>query len=300
MSYQAILAVVTGRDGDKAVLEAANIIARHFQSHIDVCFFGELPHPIPCLQASVAPNFVADIVKDADANVRLKRDAAHKTFRLWMSRASLCARDYSDNGDASPLLTASWLEWAGSHDQLGVQGRYADIVIMEKPPSSAATKSGLLLGGDIQCALFESARPVLFVPADWTAFPTLDSWVTLVAWNGSAEAARAVGYGLPILSSARSVKVFCGMEAEKPSIGLSRAVDRFRRYLSLQAIHAAIREAEINSTDAGKSILAEAVACDAQLIVLGAFTHSRMREIVLGGATEHVLSHSHVPVLMAH
>lgn len=300
MSYQSILAVVTGRDGDRAVLEAANIIARHFQSHIDVCFFGELPHPIPCLQASVAPNFVGDLVKDADANVRLKRDAAHKTFRLWMSHASLCVRDYSDNGAPSPLLTASWLEWAGSHEQLGVQGRYADIIIMEKPSSSAATKSGLLLGGDIQCALFGSARPVLFVPEDWTSIPTLDNWMALVAWNGSAEAARAAGYALPFLSSAKAVRVFCGIEVEKPSICLSHASDQFRRYLSLQAIHASIRDSETHSAEAGKRILAEATACDAQLVVMGAFTHSRMREIVLGGATEYVLSHAHVPVLMAH
>jgi nucleotide-binding universal stress UspA family protein len=300
MPYQAILAVVTGRDGDSAVLEAANIIARHFQSHIDVLFVGQLSHPIPCLNATVAPGFIGELVTNADADVRIRRDAAHKTFRLWMSRTALCNCDYNRVEQRSSLLTATWAEWAGNRREIGIRGRYADLIIMARPSSSLDAKSDLLLGGEAESALFESARPILFVPEEWTVFPTLENWTAMVAWNGSLEASRAVSYGLPFLTAAKSIKVFCGLEPEKSSTDFSQIADQFRRYLSLQAVHACFRDATISSMDAGKKILAEALACDAQLVVMGAFTRSRVRELILGGATEYVLFHARLPVLMAH
>lgn len=300
MTYQAILAVVTGKDGDMAVLEAAHSVARHFQAHIDVLFVGELPRPLPCLKGGVAPHFVATVVRDADAAVRLERDAAHRTFTLWMSRNGLCVRDCEHIGPTSALLTASWLEWAGSRKQIGVQGRYADLIVMVRPGSSVAASSGLMLGGDMESALLDSARPVLFVPADWTVFPHPSDWGALVAWNGSPQAARAVGYGLPFLVAAKSTTVFAGEEPDKPAGHGVKGLNQLRRYLSLHVVHAASRQRSIHSSDAGEAILAEATACDAELIIMGAFTHSRVRELILGGATQHVLTHAHVPVLMAH
>lgn len=300
MPYQAILAIVAGKEADIVVLEAAHAIARHFQSHIDVFFVGELPRPMPCLNAGVAPDFVAALVDNADTDVRMKRDAAHKTYSHWLRNTGICPRDHEKCGPASPLLTASWIEWAGSRKQIGLQGRYADLIVMERPASSPEASSGLFLGGDVESALFESARPVLFVPAEWGKAPPPEKWVALVAWNGSAEAARAVGYALPFLVAAKSVRVFCGMEKEKPSNGRSHDVTQFRRYLSLQVVHADPQQPTVKSSDAGKQILAEAVTSDAELIVMGAFTHSRVRELILGGATKYVLSHAHVPVLMAH
>ncbi len=304
MPFQAILAVVTGNDGDAAVLEAAHAVARHFRSHVDVFFVGELPRPLPCVNAGVAPDFVATVIKDANSAVRLKRDAAYNTFSRWMSRKGLRVRDYSQFGaqfgSTSALLTTSWVEWAGSRKQIGVQARYADLIVMGRPASSPVASSGLMLGGDIESVLFDSARPVLFVPADLAVFPHPQDWAALVAWNGSEQAARAVGCGLPFLIAARSVTVLSAAEPDKSAEGGSPDLNQIRRYLSLQAIHAALRQATIRSRDVGKVILAEAAACEAELIIMGAFTHSRMRELILGGATQHVLSHAHVPVLMAH
>lgn len=300
MPYRAILAVVSGRVGDIGVLEAAHVIARHFQSHVDVLFVGEDPRSLPYLNAGVAPGFVGSLVATAESNVRSSREKAHSIFTHWVQSAGLCMRDREQLGPPSALLTTSWIEKAGNGEQIGRQGRFADLIVMEQPVGSHETNDGVLFNKAVESALMATGRPILFVPTEVTRLPPPETWVAMIAWNGSAEATRAVSNAVPLLVAAKVVKIFCGTESEKPSRCTSDDLRQFRRYLSLQVISADFQPSSVSSADAGRQILEEATKVDAELLVMGAFTHSRMREFILGGATKYVLTHAHIPVLMAH
>jgi nucleotide-binding universal stress UspA family protein len=300
MPYKSLLAILTGRDSDTPVLDAAHGIAHHFQSHVDALFVGELPRPLPYMNAGISPDFVRSIVADADAAVRVKRDRAYDAFRHWMQKRGICWREPERLGPTSDLLTACWLEWAGSFKKIGFQGRYADLIVMEHPGSEVEARRAVFLGGEAELAMFESGRPVFFVPRALDHVPKLEAQDTLVAWNGSAEAACALSHSLPLLVAARSVTVFCGLESQLSKERAESNALLLRRYLSLHSINAELRKKPVSAERAGECILEEAAEANAGLIVMGAFTHSRTRELLLGGATKYILSQSPVPVLMAH
>ena len=282
------------------VLEAAHVVARHFQSHVDVLFVSEDPRSLPCLNAGVAPGFVGSLVATAESNVRSNREKAHYIFTHWAQSAGLCMRNREQLGPPSALLTTSWIEKAGGGEQIGLQGRFADLIVMERPAGSHDFTGGVLFNEAVESALMDSGRPVIFVPSEVTRLPPPETWAAMIAWNGSAEATRAVGNAIPLLVAAKMVKIFCGTEAEKPSRCSSDDMKQFQRYLSLQVISADFQPSSVTSADAGKRILTEAAKVDAELLVMGAFTHSRIREFILGGATKYVLTHAHIPVLMTH
>ncbi len=183
MPYRAMLAIVSGRDADIGVLEAAHVVARHFQSHVDVLFVSEEPRSLPYLNAGVAPAFVGSLVDTAESNVRRKREKAHYIFGHWSQSAGLCLRDRQQLGPPSALLTTSWIDRAGSGEQIGAQGRFADLIVMERPASSHDANDGLLFEGAVESALMDTGRPVLFVPAGVTRLPPPETWVALIAWT---------------------------------------------------------------------------------------------------------------------
>jgi nucleotide-binding universal stress UspA family protein len=118
----------------------------------------------------------------------------------------------------------------------------------------------------------------------------------LIGWNGSAEAASAVAGALPLLVRAKQVSVFvAGEKGEEP-----QAPHDLLDYLRWHGIAATQRLVKAPSHNVGAELVAEAARAGAGVIVMGAYTHSRMRELIFGGATNHVLKNSGVALLMAH
>lgn len=141
-----------------------------------------------------------------------------------------------------------------------------------------------------------TGRPVLVVPR-YGSFPAVGDHV-LVGWNASREAARAVNDALPLLRRAQRVTVLTvdpGDEPERRIPGADIALHLARH--GVNAVVAQTRGADIS---VGDVLLSYAADVGADLIVCGAYGHSRLREMVLGGATRHLLQHMTVPVLMAH
>jgi nucleotide-binding universal stress UspA family protein len=176
-----------------------------------------------------------------------------------------------------------------------VHGRYADLLVTghaEEDNSSwfdvAATKHIAL----------ESGRPVLVVPRSCSVDRI--GRCVLVAWNGSREAVRAVHDALPLLARAEQVQV----AVINPAVGYGGhgAVPGADLCLHL-ARHGVRAEAYVghaDSHDIGAALHAQATAIGADLVVMGAYGHSRFRELVLGGVTRHLLRHLSIPMLMAH
>jgi nucleotide-binding universal stress UspA family protein len=185
-------------------------------------------------------------------------------------------------------LSALWRELIGAPSQVVLQrARLADLVVIERPGHSRHDTSVIT-----EAVLFESGRPVLCVPGG--SFETLPNRMA-VLWNGSAQAARAVGDALPLLVRAETAAVI-SIEERRDRDGPTAAelVDR----LKLNGANAAARTLQHSPHDA-VALFNAAFEFGAELIVMGAFGHSRLRELMLGGVTRHMLSHSAVPVLMA-
>lgn len=119
----------------------------------------------------------------------------------------------------------------------------------------------------------------------------------IVAWNGSREAARAVQDALPLLSAAASVTVFLVNPEEAADIADAHNLVIHLARHGLNAKKLVVREDILAVSD---TVLAQVAALDADLLVMGAYGHSRLREMILGGVTRDVLRNMNVPVLMSH
>jgi nucleotide-binding universal stress UspA family protein len=226
---------------------------------------------------------------ERDAKERAAR--ARARYMRWREGARLVETGRDSAPDlASGLVTTSWLEREGQLDPIvGQAGRLADIVVLGAPAEPDRDGSFYPYEG----ALFDSRRPVLLVPR---ALPANALDTILIGWNGSAEAAAAITGALPLLARARTVAVFvAGERGEEP-----QAPNDLLDYLRWHGIAATQRLVKAPSHNVGAELVAEAARLGAGLIVMGAYTHSRVRELIFGGATNHVLKNSGVAMLMAH
>lgn len=185
--------------------------------------------------------------------------------------------------------TASWHEEEGKMAELiGLWGRLADLIVVARPQRKR--NMGLRT---LMAALYDCGRPVLMCPPN-EEHPKEVGQRVAIAWNGSLEATRAVAMSLDLLANSKEVAILAG-----GSNHAANSADQLRQYLKLKGI-----AAEIESLDArrnpGKRILDAATAAGSDLIVMGAYSHSRERELVFGGATQQVVDHAHLPVVFAH
>jgi len=191
-------------------------------------------------------------------------------------------------------------EWRGSTRNavaaLALNARYADLLILGQHESGASSDERLP-GYFVEETVLTAGRPVLVVPYVGH-YPTVGGRV-LVAWNASREAARAVTDALPLLHAAKAVEVVAFDPMETGADHGQQPGADIALYLARHGVKAtaARQSAKI---DAGAQILSYAADFGADLIVMGAYGRSRVRELVLGGATRAVLESMTVPVLMAH
>jgi nucleotide-binding universal stress UspA family protein len=141
--------------------------------------------------------------------------------------------------------------------------------------------------------IFESGRPVLLMPAASSRSPGFRRIV--VAWDSSRAAARALGDSMPLLQRAEQVRLVTVVRGEV--IANSRLED-VARHLSHHDVSAAVQTIEAGGRTIGEALAS--VAAESDLLVMGAFGHSRMRDFVLGGATRHMLREPPVPIFLSH
>jgi nucleotide-binding universal stress UspA family protein len=144
-----------------------------------------------------------------------------------------------------------------------------------------------------QTVLFESGRPVLIAPP---TPPVSLGETIIIAWNGATETARAVAFAMPLLSQAKRVEV---LEAEGYRVP-GPSAQELAGVLKREGIQAQARTLPVSRFTSGEIFLAEAKALGCDLLIKGAYTQSRLRQMIFGGATSHILRHAEVPVFMAH
>jgi nucleotide-binding universal stress UspA family protein len=196
---------------------------------------------------------------------------------------------------AAGVFESGSLDSAGIYDvggQVAAHARTRDICIL---PLAARADA---LGSVAETVTFEAGRPVVIVQpkANGNAAVRLDTVV--VAWDGSRPAARAVADAMPLLGRARAVHILTVLHEKEDAIsGLGAELVR---HLGVHGIEARVDEIDAKGSSIG-AVLGEYVrSLPADLLVMGAYGHSRVREFLLGGATQSVLSAPPVPILLSH
>jgi len=277
-----ILAVV-GDGNAGPVLETAVLAAKRFGSRVTglnalaseyaVVFGGEMGFSIS-----------SEVDRTLEREGHDRRDQAHALFEAVMRRNGVSLGAAPGAG-----VSAEWREESGRQNAVvGAIGRVFDLIVVEHPEKPASFAEATL-----EDALFESGRPVLMAPA---AAPSSIGERVLVAWNGSTETARTVAFAMPFLKKAAQVQVVSVEGAWTPGPSSEELARNFQAH----GIAATFRHIAAGKTLPGDVFLAEARAMKADLLVKGAYTQSRLRQMIFGGATRQVIAGADMPVLLAH
>jgi nucleotide-binding universal stress UspA family protein len=180
----------------------------------------------------------------------------------------------------------------GAAGMFGSMARRFDLSVIGQPEPDESSLGRLV----IEAALFESGRPLLIVPYIQTGGLKLDR--VMVCWDGSRSAARAVGDAIPFLVRARAVEITI-MSAEQPKSDEMPGAD-IAHHLARHGARVEVHRISAAGIDVASAILSRAADASADLMVMGGYGHSRMREFILGGATRGILGSMTVPTLMSH
>jgi nucleotide-binding universal stress UspA family protein len=222
-------------------------------------------------------------VKENDADMVRQ---AETLFHDFMVRHKVPQR-----GDETPTtLSWSWLASAPSgHDFVGSYGRVFDIIVLARPGDEWQSPSMVTL----ESALFESGRPILI--ASPTSPPTLATNI-MISWNASTEQARATAFAMPLLRLAERVTI-CTVEGATVA---GPSGEQMARSLAQNGIASTCITIAAGKRNAGEVLLNQAAELGCDLLIKGAYTQSRLRQMIFGGTTRHVLANAKLPVLMAH
>ena len=286
---------------DTAAIEIALMVAKAVSGHVEGLYV-EAPAPdtprtggLATYESTSYGRLAAttqlaerEFARAAEARERAAEHARAEFQRLCAAHGlPVCAPD----PDASGLVpSASWRQALGSYAS-AVTTRAPAYDLMVVPNPSTATPAREIA----EHTLLETGRPVLLSPGRPEPDPSSSA---IIAWSPSLQAWRAVSAAVPLRAKARRVEIVSVGEDET-AVAESRA--DVIRYLGWHGIRATARQVKPLSRNIGDTLLHEASEAQIGVLVMGAYSHSRVRELLLGGVTRHVLSHVAVtPVLMAH
>lgn len=267
---------LTGSDEDAVRLSYAEPIARMFDAHLTG------------LQVNVMPELLA--ITDPSGSAFLQQMIAQSDERAKLIGAKLQER--IDRMGISAELRQLDVYPGQVGPTLAAEARTADLFIGTRPYGDPRREEQVE-----ETVLLRSGRGCLFLPPQGTPPKAYDT--IFVAWKETREAARAVAEALTFLQSAKQVIVGLFEEQGASEQYRVEAGADIGRYLSRHGVPAEIRKIA-GWADTAAALLNEAKMSSADMVVMGGYGHSRVREWVLGGATRHLLTHADVPVLMAH
>jgi nucleotide-binding universal stress UspA family protein len=267
-------------EGMTSVLETALLLARKCGSYIEgfPLRFG--------ISEFVAVDPAGSIPLESYRQESLEEAAqARRLFEAFMQERGV------PKSSGSSGLSCGWLDEAPEGESfVGSYGRVFDLTVLGRPDANTIG----LHNRAIESGLFESGKPILLAPP---VAPKDIATNVMVHWNCSTEQSRVSGFAMPLLHQASQVTVLNvvgGQAVPGPS------AEQFLRHLQLNGIPARLKSVGLEGKSTGEAILAAAKAEGCNLLVKGAFTQSRLRQMIFGGATSHILAHAELPVLMAH
>jgi len=289
--FKTVLVHLRGIAGDTATLKAALQVARPFGAHL------ECVHVRPDLAALISRATAADM-GDEDTDTitemlhRLQDESAERAQRAADAFADFRAKENLAAAGAPPgpgKTNGAFRESTGNElDRLVAESRYHDLLVVK----AADEQAGSLPVNELGQLIVSSGRPVLLAPS----VPARPIRTVVIAWKDVPEAARAVGAAMPLLAKAEKIFVATASEEDEPGSDCDGVV----RQLGWHGLSAEAHRVVPGDRDAPHAVLEMARAASADLLVMGAYGHNRLAEVILGGFTQNVLEDASLPVLMLH
>jgi nucleotide-binding universal stress UspA family protein len=280
MSYKNLLVHVDDAAGAAGRIEAAIGLAALHGAHLGGVYLISEPSPAGFVQGYLPPELMTTL----QAEARERADAALARFTEAASRNQL-----TFDSRIERVLPTEGAE------ALVMHARYADLVILGQVDPDDETTMWPRLPEEVAMA---SGRPELVIPYIG-AGATLGERVT-VAWDASREAARAVADAMPLLTRAKAVHVVSiNPRSDAFGHGDEPGAD-IALHLARHGIEVEVQRVQSREVDVANTLLSHIADQSSDLLVMGAYGHSRLRELVLGGVTRTILREMTVPVLMSH
>jgi len=252
-------------------------VAEAFEAHLLGVAFAYEPVIPGSVMGGIPPEFIEGQRNESEN----KAKAALARFESAAKRAGISFETRS-----------LWASIAGAADQLGRLARRFDLAVVGQPEREKAMPDEVVDEG----VLFESGRPVIFVPFIQKAGLKIDR--VMICWDGSRAATRAIADSMPFLHKAKSIEVVIVGSREAPRDQVP-GVD-LGQHLARHGLKVDVKRITSPEIDVPATILSYAADSSADMIVMGGYGHSRLREFVLGGVTRGLLESMTVPVLMSH
>ena len=289
MSIKRVLVPLPGLADHSGEIEMALSAGKALQAHVEALFITQPPPPPRAGDMVSRRSAMAAVSVNAEAEEQeqLARTARERFAAACVARGIAMV----PAGEAPNVLpAASWHQVEGSYVGTAVPRAVAfDLVVA----ASAIVMESLR--AIAEQALLRTRRPVLLSPSH----PMTDlTGTAMIAWDESPECWHAVSAAIPFLRLAKAVQV---VSVDKDAAARHASHADVLAYLRCHGIEATARVVEPNSPTVGDTLLATAGADDAGLVVMGAYSHSRLRELLFGGVTRHILQNAAArPVLLAH
>jgi nucleotide-binding universal stress UspA family protein len=271
--FKSILAISEGGPDAAMSFGLAARIAAMFAGTVDAVHFSET-RPGDADIASQSMPFLKPL---SDGRLKARQRESERAFHEVIEPIA-----------GSTFTSGSELDREG----LVAMGRYANLLLLGRPGADSENISP----ATVRAVLYDCARPVMIAPPEPRTTPIAG---VVVAWNGSAQAARAVGFALPFLQKARAVTVVIA-GAKPDSVGAPFLLRMLARH-GVAATLDSLDHGEVSGRARGRALIARANDKGADLLVMGAYGHGQMSSFLgLGGATAKVISSCPMPLLLAH
>ena len=281
MAIKKILVPLGSNARNQPVLETALAAAQRFGAHLEVLYIRPDPRlAVPYATLGMSGSMKKTVMESARQSANEQAAKTRAAFEKFCGKHGI---PIVKRPPAEAPVSASWREGVGNQSAVVAQrGLYADLIVVPRPAAASAEM--------LEAALLQTGQPVLIVP------PQSQECVAskiAIGWNASAEAARAVAAAMPCLTVADAVTILISPKRAASAKDLAG-------HLVWHGVKASVRQFRVGTRSVGETLLAEARALKADLLVIGGYSHVRARELLFGGVTRHILAATEIPVMMAH
>ena len=286
MSIRKLLLPLTGTAAGEAALVTALDIARYWEAHVLALHVRVDSRDVaPLAGEGLSGAMIEEMMTATEADSLARANAVRAMFDRTIAARGVAVGEprAGERGATASFATVTGRE----EDLVAQQARLADLTVVPHPEAADDVSSSEAL----HAVLFDSGHPVLIAPQQ---APEHIGRRICIAWNGTAESASAVYAALPWLVRAEAVRILAADEYQRRG----PAAPDLASYLALHDVHAEVATFRPIDREVGAGLLKAATEFGADLLAMGAYSHSRLRQLLLGGVTRHVLEHAALPVLM--
>lgn len=286
MAIRKLLLPLTGTAAGEAALATALMIARTWDAHVLALHVRVDSRDVaPLAGEGLSGAMIEEMMTSTERESQTRAQAVRAMFDNFVTERQVRIGEPNPGERAA---TASFAAVTGREEDLVAQlARLADLTVVPHPEAAEDVSSSDAL----HAVLFDSGRPVLIAPR---ITPERIGARICIGWNGTAESASAVFSAIPWMQRAEAVRILTADEYHRRG----PSAQDLTEYLALHDIRAEVATFRPVDREVGAGILHAAYEFEADLLAMGAYSHSRLRQLILGGVTRHVLEHAKLPVMM--